>query len=97
MRPPPGRHSSRIFDPVLTPPVNFAMLSSSHSAGRLSMLTSFVAQLGISMAAALAVTWAAIQFLSKAWIEDRLKRGLEELKHEQTQQIESPLAHRLTP
>lgn len=63
------------------------------------MLPSFVAQLGITTAAALTVAWAAVRFIGKSWVENRFKiemadyearkaRELESLKHEQAQQIE---------
>jgi hypothetical protein len=45
-------------------------------------------EIGFSTAASLAVVWASIRFLGKAWIEDQFKRQLEALKFAHAQQIE---------
>ncbi|GGJ35518.1 hypothetical protein [Neoroseomonas lacus] len=52
------------------------------------MLTTLLAQIGVSAAAALTVAWAAVKFLGKSWVEHHFKQELEELKLGHNKQIE---------
>ena len=51
------------------------------------MLTTVLAQIGVTSAATLAVVWAAIKFFGKSWIDDRFKRQFEALEFAHKQQM----------
>ncbi|MBW6398875.1 hypothetical protein KPL78_13505 [Roseomonas sp. HJA6] len=53
------------------------------------MLTTLLAQFGISTAAALGAAWTAVRFFGASWVEHRFKQQLEELKFRHDQQITS--------